>query len=100
MMSASEGGGGSWKSKCSKGGSVNFILQIRSKCGRRGERVKKSENFADVISVSSLSLCCVGFVVFYRILSNSLVLVQMLRCMLGEFECLSVCQVHCAPGLP
>ena len=35
-----------------------------------------------------------------RILSTSLVLVQMLRCMLGEFECSSVRQLNTAPGLP
>ena len=50
MMSASEGGGKSWKSGRNKGGCVNFILQISSKCGQEGEGVKKSENFADIIS--------------------------------------------------
>ena len=54
MMSASEGGGGSWKSGRSKGGSVNFILQISSKCGQGWEGVKNPENFADVINESSL----------------------------------------------
>ena len=49
MMSALKGGG-SWKSGRSKGGCVNFILQISSKCGQGGEGVKKSDNFADVIS--------------------------------------------------
>ena len=39
MMSAS--GGGSWKSRCSKGGCVNFILQISSKCGQGEKGVKK-----------------------------------------------------------
>ena len=34
MMSASEGGGGSWKSGCGKGGCLNFIALIRSKCGQ------------------------------------------------------------------
>ena len=29
---------------------MNFILQISSIYGRRGELVKKSENFADVIN--------------------------------------------------
>ena len=57
MMSASEGGGGSWKSGHSKGGCVNCILQISSKCGQGGEGVKKSENFADVINGSPLRLC-------------------------------------------
>ena len=54
MMSASEGGEGSWKSGRSKGGCVNFILQISSKCGQGGEGVKKAENFADVINGCSL----------------------------------------------
>ena len=35
MMSASEGGGGSWKSGCTKGGCMNFILQISSKFGQK-----------------------------------------------------------------
>ena len=56
MMSAWEGGGGSWKSGRSKGGRVNFILQISSKYGQGGEGVKKSENFADVINGCSLTL--------------------------------------------
>ena len=43
MMSASEGGGGSWKSGRSKGGCVNFILQISSKCGQGG-RGSKNQN--------------------------------------------------------
>ena len=51
MMSASEGGGGSWKCGRSKGGFVNFILQISSKCGQGGRG--KSKNFADVIYGSS-----------------------------------------------
>ena len=49
MMSASEGGGGSWKSGRSKGGCVNFIVQTSCQARTRGEGVKKSENFADVI---------------------------------------------------
>ena len=56
MMSASEGGGGSWKSGHSKGGCVNFILQISSKCRQGGEGVKKAEKFADVIHGSPLTL--------------------------------------------
>ena len=36
MMSTSEVGEGSWKSGRSKGGYVNFTLQISSKC-RQGE---------------------------------------------------------------
>ena len=56
MMSASEGGGVSWKRGRSKGGCVNFMLQISSKCGQGGEEgVKKSENFADVINGCSLN---------------------------------------------
>ena len=54
MMSASEGGGGLWKSRRSKGGCVNCIVEISSKCGQGGEGVKKSENFADVINGSPL----------------------------------------------
>ena len=50
LMSASEGGGGSWKSGHSKGGCMNFILQISSKW----EGVKKPENIADVINGCSL----------------------------------------------
>ena len=43
MMSALEGGGGSWKSGCSEGGCVNFILQISSKCrqGGGGQKITK-----------------------------------------------------------
>ena len=55
MMSASEGGGGSWKSRHSRGDCVNFVVQISSKCGQGGEGVKKSENFADVIYGRSLA---------------------------------------------
>ena len=40
MMSASEGGGGSWKSGRSRGGCVNSILQISSKCGQGGRGSK------------------------------------------------------------
>ena len=55
MMSALEGGGGSCKSGRSKGGCMNFILQISSKCGQGEKGVKKSQNFADVINGSSLT---------------------------------------------
>ena len=43
MMSASEGGGGSWNSGSSKGGCLNFILHICSKCGQggRGSKIQK-----------------------------------------------------------
>ena len=54
MMSASEGGGGSWKSGHSKGGCVNFVVEISSKYGQGWEGVKKSEQFADVINGCSL----------------------------------------------
>ena len=54
MMSASEGGRGSWESRCSKGGCENFMVQIRSK-SRCGEGGQKSENFADLLSGSSKS---------------------------------------------
>ena len=47
------GGGGSWKSGCRKGGCVNLILQISSKCEQR-RGVKESEKFADVINACSL----------------------------------------------
>ena len=39
-----QGGRGSWKSRCSKGGCVNFIVSINSKCGQGGGG-QKSENF-------------------------------------------------------
>ena len=54
MMDASEGGGGSLKGGHSKGGCVNFILQISFKCGQREEGVKKAENFVDDINGCSL----------------------------------------------
>ena len=50
MMSASEGEGVSWKSRCSMGGCVNFVLQISG----QGGGGKKSENSADIISGRSL----------------------------------------------
>ena len=53
MMFASEGGGGSWKSVCSKGGCMNFMVKIISKCVQGGGS-NKSKNFADIISGSSL----------------------------------------------
>ena len=43
-MSATEGGAVSWKSGRSKGGCVNLIVQIRSKCGQGrggGEKIQK-----------------------------------------------------------
>ena len=52
-MSASEGGGGHGKANIVRGGCVNFILQISSKCGL-GKGVIKSEILADVINGSSL----------------------------------------------
>ena len=56
MMSASEGEG-AWKSGRSKGGCGNFTLQISSKCGQGGGRgVKKSQNFAEIINGSSLTM--------------------------------------------
>ena len=39
MMSASEGAGGSWKSGHSKGGCMDFILEICSKFGQGGRGV-------------------------------------------------------------
>ena len=59
MMSALEGGRGSCNSGRSKGGCVNFILQINSKC-RQGGGVKKSESFADVINGCSLDSDRIG----------------------------------------
>ena len=50
MMSASEGG---MEKRRSKGGCVNFILQISSK--EEGEGIKKAENIADVINGCSLT---------------------------------------------
>ena len=38
------GGGGLWKSRRSKGGYVNFILHIRSKCGQGGRGSKYPKN--------------------------------------------------------
>ena len=55
MMSSSEGERGSWKSRHSKGGCLNFMLQISSKCGQ-GEGVKKSQKIANVINVCSLAM--------------------------------------------
>ena len=54
MMFASEGRGGSWNSRQSKGVCVNFILQIRSKCrqGKGGQKFRKE--VADIISGSFL----------------------------------------------
>ena len=52
MMSASEGGGGSWKSRRSKLGCVNSYPNA----GRGAEGVKKSEKFEDIISGSSLCI--------------------------------------------
>ena len=53
MLSASEGRGGHGKLDIvSKGGCVNFMLQISS--DKRGRGVKKSKNFVDVISASPL----------------------------------------------
>ena len=40
MMSAPEGGGGSWKSGPGMEGCVHFIVKISSKCGRRGRGLK------------------------------------------------------------
>ena len=37
------GGRGSWKSGRSKGGCVNFILEIRSKCGQGGRGSKNQK---------------------------------------------------------
>ena len=45
---------GSWKSKCSKGGCVNFIEKSVPNADK-GEGVKKFDNFADITSGSSLS---------------------------------------------
>ena len=39
-------GGGSWKSRCSKGGYENFMLQISPKCGQGGEG-KKIRKFSE-----------------------------------------------------
>ena len=50
MTSAPRGGGGEWKSGQSKGGCMNFIVQISCPARTRGEGVKKSGNFADVIN--------------------------------------------------
>ena len=55
MMSASEGGGESWKSGHSKGGCVNFILYKSVPIADMGEGVKEPENLADIISGSSLT---------------------------------------------
>ena len=44
------GEGGGWpKSRHSKGGCVDLVLQISPNCGQGGEGVKNLENFADVI---------------------------------------------------
>ena len=51
MMSASDGGGGSWRCGRSKGG-YSTINQIQMQT--RGEGVKKSENFVDITSRSPL----------------------------------------------
>ena len=55
-MSASDGGGGSWKSGQSKVGCVNTILKISSEFGQFGERGQKSEYFVDVIYGCSITL--------------------------------------------
>ena len=54
MMSTPEGGEGSWKSRCSEGSCMSFILQISSKCRQVGRGSKKAENIADIISGRSL----------------------------------------------
>ena len=46
---------GSWKSRCSKGCCMNFIVGISSKCGRKGEGVKISKIFVDLINESPLT---------------------------------------------
>ena len=50
MYSASDWGGGSWKSGHSKGGCVNFILQISSKCGQGGRWSK----YPKILRMSSM----------------------------------------------
>ena len=57
MMSASEGGGGSWKSGRSKGGCVNFILQISSKCGQGGEGGSKNLKILRMSLMEAPLLC-------------------------------------------
>ena len=52
MMSASEGG--SWKSGRSKGGCVNFILQISSKCGQGGRGSKNPKFCVYIINGSPM----------------------------------------------
>ena len=47
-------GRGSWKSACSKGGCVNFLLQFRSKCGQGGKGTPSPSDI-DIISGSSPS---------------------------------------------
>ena len=40
---------------------MNFKVKIKSKCGQGGEEVKKSENFANVISGCSQMAICKGY---------------------------------------
>ena len=56
MMSASEGGGGLWKSRHSKGG---CILEYKSVPNAdKGGGGQKAEHFSDVINGCSLMLGC------------------------------------------
>ena len=49
MMSASVGEGGVMESRCSKGGRVNFLICISSKCGQEGRGSKKNNMLMDII---------------------------------------------------
>ena len=47
-------GRGTWKRGCSKGGCMNFIVQISSKC-EKGEGIKKSKIVLDILYGSLLT---------------------------------------------
>ena len=55
VMSASEGGGRSWKSGRSEGGCEEFYIMNQFQMQTRGEGVKKIRIFVDVINGISLT---------------------------------------------
>ena len=68
MYSASDWGGGSWKSGHSKGGCVNIVLQISSNCGQGGGgRGSKNMNISqmslmkNLVQAFSFNMNCLDF---------------------------------------
>ena len=59
MMSTHQGlGRGSGKSGRSKGGCMNFILQISSKCGRGGQKIRKFCKLNILMPLGRMSVSC------------------------------------------